>query len=67
MYLDDLMKSITILMQGRIRDTMCLYSILLALGRKNHSLFLINVPPRPLIEKHLSNKKLEYFNEGHHF
>jgi hypothetical protein len=52
---DDLMKSIVIMMQGGVGDTMRLYQILLTL-RKNESLspsdmeYLLN-----LIQKHLKN------------
>ena len=56
---DDLMKSVIILMQGGIGDTMRLYSILLVL-RKEELLSLSDQQYlQDLIEKHLNREKSE--------
>ena len=56
---DDLMKSVIILMQGGIGDTMRLYSILLVL-RKEEPLSLSDQQYlQDLIEKHLNREKSE--------
>jgi hypothetical protein len=56
------MKSIIILMQGSIGDTMRLYSILLAL-RKEESLSVSDKKYlQGLIEKHLHREKSESFD-----
>jgi hypothetical protein len=59
---DDLMKSVIILMQGGIGDTMRLYSILLVL-RKEEPLSLSDQQYlQDLIEKHLDREKSESFD-----
>lgn len=52
---DDLMKSVIILMQGGIGDTVRLYSILLTLQKEELLSISDNQYLQDLIEKHLKN------------
>jgi len=62
---DELMKSVIILMQGGIGDTMRLYSILLAL-RKEEALSLSDKQyVQYLIEKHIYREKSESLDSGY--
>ena len=56
---EDLMKSVIILMQGGIGDTMRLYSILLALRKKEPFSISDQQYLQDLIEKHLDREKSE--------
>ena len=56
---EDLMKSVIILMQGGIGDTVRLYSILLALRKKEPLSISDQQYLQDLIEKHLDREKSE--------